>query len=342
MDVGRHRQDEPPRRRPSPPAREPSSTSRPRRICSTASRPTASGSSCTRSCTRGGTGRSAGRSPTRSSPSFFALPAHPGRRVPGRPARHRQPALPHLRRHVLPDRQPHPRRVRFRRHRDRLLRRLDRSGACGAATPARRPSTSSSSSARSRRSSKAGRSNQRKLNEAPWTRAQGGHQDGEVVDLDGRRAADVLDVRRVLRRVGGRWSAGSRPTRSRGRAPLFVIAFLTGAILFDFALVPRSDVHDCVSVRPPAERAVRPGHDPRRLRREARRPEGEAEGPQRGGAGRRLHRLPRLRQRVPDRHRHQARAAARVHRDGAVHRRVRRGDDRAAQADRPDPLHLGA
>ena len=57
---------------------------------------------------------------------------------------------------------------------------------------------------------------------------------------------------------------------------------------------------------------------------------------------RRLHRVPGLRERLPDRDRHPARPPARVHRHGAVRRRVRRGHARAGQADRPHQVHVGA
>ena len=71
-------------------------------------------------------------------------------------------------------------------------------------------------------------------------------------------------------------------------------------------------------------------------------PQGAAEGPRRRRARRRLHRLRRLRERLPDRHRHPARPAGRVHRHGAVRRRLRRGDAQAGQADRPHQVHVGA
>ena len=53
---------------------------------------------------------------------------------------------------------------------------------------------------------------------------------------------------------------------------------------------------------------------------------------------RRLHRLLRLRQRLPDGHRHPRRPAARLHHLRALHRRLRRRDGQGRQAARPDRL----
>ena len=55
---------------------------------------------------------------------------------------------------------------------------------------------------------------------------------------------------------------------------------------------------------------------------------------------RRLHRLRRLRDDVPDRHRHPRRPADGVHRLHAVHRRLRRVMDRIGRPARPDPLQV--
>ena len=66
-----------------------------------------------------------GRSPTACSCSSSRCRSIPVGGHPAAPVRHRGPPLPRLRRHLLPDRQPHPRGVRLRRHRHRLLRRLD-------------------------------------------------------------------------------------------------------------------------------------------------------------------------------------------------------------------------
>ena len=69
-------------------------------------------------------------------------------------------------------------------------------------------------------------------------------------------------------------------------------------------------------------------------RRAARAPQ---EGPALGGA-RRLHRLQGLRRRLPDRHRHPRRLAARVHPVRAVHRCLQRDHGQGRPAARPDRL----
>ena len=69
---------------------------------------------------------------------------------------------------------------------------------------------------------------------------------------------------------------------------------------------------------------------------------GEPRGKHRKSAeaehARRLHRLLRLRQRLPHGHRHPRRPAARLHHLRALHRRLRRRDGQGRQAARPDRL----
>ena len=145
-------------------------------------------------------------------------PAHPGRRLPGGLPRHRDPPLPRLRRHVPPDRQPPPRGVRSRRHRHGLLRRLDvRADVVRVRLPADRlprvPLPPDRGVPRRRAAEAA------EAERGAVERAEARDQGGEVVDLDGRRAADGVDLRRLLQSGGGRCCAGSSPSRSPGRAP---------------------------------------------------------------------------------------------------------------------------
>jgi cytochrome c oxidase accessory protein FixG len=63
--------------------------------------------------------------------------------------------------------------------------------------------------------------------------------------------------------------------------------------------------------------------------------------PAAAASARRLRRLRRVRDHVPDRHRHPRWPADGVHRLRAVHRRLRPRDGQAREAARPDPLHLG-
>ena len=77
----------------------------------------------------------------------------------------------------------------------------------------------------------------------------------------------------------------------------------------------------------------------RRLPRPAGRAARQAPQVGRGREPRRLHRLQRLRQRLPDGHRHPRRPAARLHHLRALHRRLRRRHGQDRQAARPDRLH---
>ncbi len=145
-----------------------------------------------------------------------------------------------------------------------------------------------------------GPSNQRKLNLAPWT--------GRKFAIKAAKWAIWTAVALLMSSTFVAYFTGwgplaarprdrtrgvdGRPVRDRVRG---------GRHRVRLRLVPRPDVHDRVPVRPPAERAGRPGHDPGGVRREARRPEGAAEGPPRRRPRRRLHRVPRLRERLPDR-----------------------------------------
>ena len=70
-------------------------------------------------------------------------------------------------------------------------------------------------------------------------------------------------------------------------------------------------------------------------------PRGSAEEgnePARRAAGRRLHRLLPMRRRVPDRHRHPQRPAARLHPVRPLHRRLRHRDDQDRPGNPPDRL----
>ena len=113
-----------------------------------------------------------------------------------------------------PDRQPPPRGVRVRHHRHRLLRRLDvRADVVRVRLPAdgvaRVPLPSHRGLPRRRAVEPA------EAEPGALDRPEVRHQGGEVVDLDGGRAPDVVDLRRLLHRVG---AAAARP-RDRPAAP---------------------------------------------------------------------------------------------------------------------------
>jgi len=146
---------------------------------------------------RGGSGGSAGRShicsSSCSSPSPHSVAAArvlidlaPATRTSSGP-----PSTP---------RQPHPRRPRFGIIVTAFFV-ASAFGGCGVDTPARRPCTSSSSSARSRPSWKA-TAQPTQAERSALERSESRDQARQVVDLDGRGAADGHDVRFLLHRVG--------------------------------------------------------------------------------------------------------------------------------------------
>ena len=269
--------------------------------------------------------------------ALLRAPPHPGRRPSRRSCSTSRPGVPTSSAARSTHRQPPPRRARLRRHRHRLLRRLDvRPDVVRVRLPAdglpRVPVPAHRGLPRGRavepaeaEPRAAGAARKVAIKAAKWSV-------WTVI-----AAADVRRPSSPTSPAGDRCSRGARdrPARVDGRPVRDGVRRRRHPLRL--RLVPRPDVHDRVPVRPPAERAGRPGHDPGGLRREARRPEGEAERPPRRRPRRRLHRLPGLRERLPDRHRHPARPPARVHRHGAVHRRLRRGHARAGQADRPHP-----
>ena len=220
-----------PRRR--PPATTASSTWRRRRISSTASRPTGSGSSCIPSCGKGRYWKIRRAIAYGLFVLFFALPLIP---VGGHPAVQFDIAARHS--HVFggtfyPDRQPHPGGASGSASSSPCSSSARLSAGCGAGTPARRRCGSSSCFRPIEAFLEGGPTNQRKLNLAPWSARKFAIKAAKWSIWSALALADGVDLRRLLHRLG---AARPRPAADpcAWTGALSVIAFVAGAILFDF------------------------------------------------------------------------------------------------------------
>ncbi len=133
----------------------------------------------------------------------------------------------------------------------------------------------------------------------------------------------------------------ARPLQHTGT--LFVIAFVAAAILFDFGWF-RDQM--CTLACPYGRlQNVMADPDTILVAYDEKRGEPRATQKQRhdtGRGARGLHRLPAVRDHLPDRRRHPSRPAARVHRLRPVHRRLRHGDGPDRPPPRPHPQHVRA
>ena len=176
---------------------------------------------------------------------------------------------------------------------------------------------------------------------APWTRRQGPPARGQVDRLAADRRRHRRRLGLLLRRRADALARAPDLQRAAGR--LHRRSRILTATTFIFGGFMREQV--CIYMCPwPRIQAAMMDEETLTVAYRDWRGEPRAQAPprrarrRRGPSRRRLHRLQRLRQRLPDGHRHPRRPAARLHHLRALHRRLRRRDGQGRQAARPDRL----